>query len=126
MVNKRKEYEYLDIIGIHYFTGTQKRQTKTIEKELYHIDEFIKKIKAETGHTIEHFEYGPGIGVAYFEGKDVPVHENEGLKNFRKSYQTFPLRDRLPLKWDELLVQPVVYILHRYVTKRQIWILTIV
>lgn len=84
LVNKRKEYEYLDIIGIHYFTGTQKRQTKTIEKELCHIDEFIKKIKAETGHTIEHFEYGPGIGVAYFEGKDVPVHENEGLEKLQE------------------------------------------
>lgn len=78
-IEKKKKYPFLDVIGIHYFTGTQKLKVKTIEKELHHIDAFIEKVKTETGYEIEHFEYGPGIGVSYFEGKDVPVHEDEGI-----------------------------------------------
>lgn len=84
LLHKKEDYPFLDIIGIHYFTGTQKRQTKVIEKELRYIDEFIEKIRKETGHELEHFEYGPGIGVTYFEGKDVPAHENEGLEELQR------------------------------------------
>lgn len=80
LIRSLKDYPFLTVAGIHYFTGTQKRQAKTIEKELNRIDAFIKKIEEETGLVIENFEYGPGVGVQYFEGKDVPLFEDEGLQ----------------------------------------------
>ena len=84
MIEEKKQYPNLTIAGIHYFTGTQKRQAKTIEKELKRIDDFIVRIKEETGLEIENFEYGPGVGVPYFEGKDVPLFEDEGLMELQQ------------------------------------------
>lgn len=84
IIKEKKEYPNLTIAGIHYFTGTQKRQAKTIEKELKRIDDFIVRIKDETGLEIENFEYGPGVGVPYFEGKDVPLFEDAGLMELQQ------------------------------------------
>lgn len=79
MVKQAANYPYLQVKGLHYFTGTQKKQAKTIQKELNRVDEFLKRLKEETGHDMEYLEYGPGVGVPYFEGKDVPLFTDEGL-----------------------------------------------
>lgn len=84
LIRTLPDYPFLHVTGIHYFTGTQKRQVKTVEKELLKIDAFLEKVKEETGHEMEHFEYGPGIGVSYFEGKDVPLHEDDSLLELKE------------------------------------------
>ena len=57
---------------------------QTNGEELLKIDAFLEKVKEETGHEMEHFEYGPGIGVSYFEGKDVPLHEDDSLLELKE------------------------------------------
>lgn len=67
IIKKRDEYKGIEIVGIHYFTGTQKKKAKPIIRELDYISEFIDRVKAELNFTIERVEYGTGLAVDYFD-----------------------------------------------------------
>ena len=62
--------KYLKLVGIHYFSGTQKSMKK-IEKELTMLAEYgpelAKKLGVSEGLSLE---YGPGIGIDYFRKSD--------------------------------------------------------
>ncbi len=64
------EHPWLEPIGIHYFTGTQKKKAKRILKELDELDEFLCCLEAELGWKAQRLEYGPGLPVSYFEGEE--------------------------------------------------------
>lgn len=66
VIEHRDEYEGLDIIGLHMYTGTQKKKSSQIAKELNLLDEFIKKLKNQYNYDTKHVEYGPGMAVEYF------------------------------------------------------------
>lgn len=72
LVKLVEESENLNFVGIHFFSGTQKKPKK-IAKELKYLVEFSEKIKEIAGDDIA-LEYGPGLGVDYFlssEGEDL-------------------------------------------------------
>ncbi len=66
IIEHRSEYPGFVIVGIHYFSGTQKRKATVIEKELHHLMEFFDKVEAEHDFRLERLEYGTGLAVDYF------------------------------------------------------------
>lgn len=78
IVDRRKEYPNLKIVGIHFFTGTQKKKLSVIEKELTKLDEFSKMLELEHGFNVERIEYGTGLAVDYFS-EDADKLEEERL-----------------------------------------------
>ncbi len=66
VVKNRDSYKGIDIVGIHYFTGTQKRKPAVIIKELDLVDAFVEKVKNELGFELKRVEYGTGLAVDYF------------------------------------------------------------
>lgn len=66
IVDKVMEADYLNLIGLHYYSGTQKK-FKKISSELLMLEEFGVMLKER--YKLEHFllEYGPGLIVSYFE-----------------------------------------------------------
>ncbi len=64
------EHPWLEPIGIHYFTGTQKKKAKRILRELDELDEFLLDLETELGWKAQYLEYGPGLPVSYFEGEE--------------------------------------------------------
>lgn len=66
IIKNRESYKGIEIVGIHYFTGTQKRKAKPIIRELDYIASFIAKVKDELDFTVERVEYGTGLAVDYF------------------------------------------------------------
>lgn len=66
IIKNRDDYKGVKIVGIHYFTGTQKRKPAVIVKELDYITEFVKKTESELGFKIDRIEYGTGLAVDYF------------------------------------------------------------
>ncbi len=54
----------LELVGIHYFSGTQKT-IKRIEKELTELAEYGKKLQQQLGRKLS-LEYGPGLSVNCF------------------------------------------------------------
>ena len=75
---------FLKIEGLHYFTGTQKKSPDRLRKEIRYVDGFLTKLKEEINCDIQNLEYGPGIAVPYFEGKEPETFTDEGLAELRK------------------------------------------
>ena len=59
----------LDIIGIQYYSGTQKREEKII-KEVEYLNDFIKKTE-KNGFNFSRIEYGAGLKVGYFQNENI-------------------------------------------------------
>ena len=67
IIRDRASYPGVKIVGIHYFTGTQKKRAKGIIKELDYLEELVHRVKDEMDFTIERLEYGTGLAVDYFD-----------------------------------------------------------
>lgn len=67
VIRNRDSYKGLEIVGLHYFTGTQKTKVQTIRRELSLLDEFCQELESELGFRAEHIEYGTGLAVEYFK-----------------------------------------------------------
>lgn len=72
----------LIIEGVEYFSGTQKKSLKKIEREIEHLNNFIKKIEKEYKINLNEIEYGPGLSINYF--KEDYFNEEEYLKEINK------------------------------------------
>lgn len=64
----------MEVIGIHYYAGTQKT-AKKIESELQLLDAYGARLRKD--YHIEHLEleYGPGLMVSYFENAGAAEQE---------------------------------------------------
>lgn len=69
ILENRSKYNMLNIMGIQYFSGTQKKLSRRIIKEIEYVDDFVQKLKNELGFIIEELEFGPGFPVMYFEAE---------------------------------------------------------
>ena len=91
ILNKEK-YKAIDFIGLHYYSGTQKKNASVIEKDIRRFEEFIERLEAECGYVPRHVEYGPGAASDYFvppyDEKDNETLQQtaELLKGFAKKY----------------------------------------
>ena len=63
-----KDDEFLNLAGIHYYSGTQKKMKK-IAKEIEMLKEFKDEIFNKHGIVISELEYGPGLIYNYFENE---------------------------------------------------------
>ena len=70
-------HPFARVEGLHYFTGTQKKAPKRIQKELTHLDDFLDELARDCGWHAEMLEYGPGLPVCYFEGEKDSAPEME-------------------------------------------------
>ena len=68
------------LIGIQFFSGTQKNSIKKIRRELSCLDEFMKSFSDKTGRYLPRLEYGPGFPVTYF--RDEEWSESDFLDSF--------------------------------------------
>ena len=67
LIKCRADFANVHIIGLHYFTGTQKTKPSKIEKELASLDELLCELKESFGFEPAHIEYGTGLGVEYYK-----------------------------------------------------------
>ena len=67
LIRNRADYQGVEIVGIHYFTGTQKRKAKPILRELDYLRDLVARVKDELDFTIQRLEYGTGLAVDYFD-----------------------------------------------------------
>jgi len=66
IVKNRASHPNVEIIGIHYFTGTAKKKIEKLKKELSLSAELISTLDKEYGFKTQLLEYGPGLAVPYF------------------------------------------------------------
>ena len=67
ILENRYSYQYLNIVGLHYFSGTQHFLLKHIKKDIDYIDKFLTELKDNLGYLAEELELGLGLPVNYFK-----------------------------------------------------------
>lgn len=60
----------VNIVGLHYFAGTQRTKLKHQREELEMLQGMFKDLRDRFHLPLEWFEYGPGLAYPYFEGDD--------------------------------------------------------
>ena len=66
IISEREKYAGIEIEGIQFYSGTQKRNLSQMQEELEHLDAFIRDLEDINGMEIRTLEYGPGFFVPYF------------------------------------------------------------
>ncbi|SHH37654.1 diaminopimelate decarboxylase [Clostridium collagenovorans DSM 3089] len=67
IISNRNSYKNIEIEGIQFFSGTQKKSGGRIKKELNMLDDFCENLKTSYGFDAKRLEYGPGLPISYFE-----------------------------------------------------------
>ncbi len=80
IISERKSHKNIDILGIQFFSGTQKTSLKKLNRELKMLDEFIARLYEEYRFTVRELEYGTGFPVSYFTEDE--FDEDEFLRGF--------------------------------------------
>lgn len=79
---EKGSYEGVDIVAIHYYSGTQKKKLAVVEKELAELEELADTLEERFGLSGVSLEYGPGLPADYFgddpEGRDMAVLAEAG------------------------------------------------
>lgn len=69
-IANRLEYCGVEIEGIHYFAGTQRKKLTEQKAELVMLKELMAELKSVYGFEVQKLEYGPGLPVPYFTVDD--------------------------------------------------------
>lgn len=106
VIEKRDSYKGLDIIGLHYYSGTQKKKASVIEKELNTLGLFIDRLKEEYNFTTKHLEYGTGMACDYFSENSEEI-DMKLLEEVAPVVNTFAEKYPLNIEMGRFFASPV-------------------
>lgn len=83
VIDNRSSYPNIEIVGIHFFSGTQKKKASVIEKELDKLVAFVEEVAAEHQFALQRLEYGTGLAVDYFtaEAEELELSRLEAISD---------------------------------------------
>lgn len=96
IISKRNEFEYLDILGIQFFSGTQKTSLKKLKREVDKLDNLLILLKEKYDYTAEELEYGTGFPAAYF--KEDTINEDELIGGFAQLLNEMTSKPKITLE----------------------------
>ncbi len=102
---------YIKIIGLQFFSTTQKRSIKRLNKELDEVLNFFNELNEEYNANLEEIEFGPGLSATYFI--DEEYNEEEYLQEFSKILESIPSSINITLE----LGRSIAYTCGSYITK---------
>lgn len=108
IIRDRAAYEGVEIVGIHFFSGTQKKKAKIIDKELTYIDEFCTRLKDELDFAVDRVEYGTGLAVDYFND-DADAAEEERLSEISPKIREIAEKYHLTVEMGRFFAAPCGY-----------------
>lgn len=77
IVANKDAYPHVRICGIQYFSGTQKRSSKRVRRELDHLAPVLAKLEEMLGKGAFELEYGTGMPVDYTEDDDAAAAQTD-------------------------------------------------
>ncbi len=80
IVARRGETPEVDLLGIQFFSGTQKTSLKKLKREVGKLDDLLTLLEEKYGFVAQELEYGPGFPVSYFQSDE--LDEAELLSGF--------------------------------------------
>ena len=96
IVSERNDHRNISIVGIQFFSGTQKTSIKKYRRELDMLNAFLNKLKDEYSFEAEELEYGTGFPVSYFKGDD--LDEDTLLDSFTELLNGYSFKCRIILE----------------------------
>lgn len=94
LVGARAQYPHVRMTGLHFFSGTQKRNPQIIGRELAMLNEFSGALQKDFGFETRKLEYGAGLFADYF-GENAEAREEKLLGDaapfVRKAAERFEL-----------------------------------
>ena len=102
IIKNRGKYENLKIIGIQYFSGTQKKSIKNLQRELEYIQNFIETLNEKYNYEIEELEFGPGFPVQYFQNEE--FDEETFLNDFSNLINKMTYKGKIILELGRSMV----------------------
>ncbi len=112
IIKNRDSYKGMEIVGLHYFTGTQKKKAKPIERELDYLADLIVRVKDDLGFTVNRIEYGTGLAVNYFDSNADELEE-ERLASISEKIRELSEKTELTVEMGRFFAAPCGY----YLTK---------
>ena len=108
IISDRTDYPGVEIEGLQFYSGTQKKDLSQMKTELEHLDEFIGELKSESGFEAQVLEYGPGFFVPYFK-KDKSEDVENILSEFRALLESLNFRGKVVLEMGRFLAAACGY-----------------
>lgn len=108
MVSDRGNYPGIEIEGLQFYLGTQKRELSQMKTELEHLDEFIGELKEVNGFETRVLEYGPGFFVPYFK-KDKSEDVENVLGEFKELLECLKFKGKVVLEMGRFLAATCGY-----------------
>ncbi|MBQ9461327.1 MAG: alanine racemase [Clostridia bacterium] len=96
MIVSRRSTNRLNVMGIQYFSGTQKTSLKKYQRELEYLSGFLGRLREEYSFEARELEYGTGFPVSYFAGDK--LDEPALLKGFSEILDGLPHKPRIILE----------------------------
>lgn len=93
---KSENFSNFTILGLQYFSTTQKRSLKRLAKELSEITTFFNELNETYNANLTEIEFGPGLSAAYF--KDEEYNEEEYLDEFANLLDSIPSNINITLE----------------------------
>ena len=116
IIKNRDKYKKLEFVGIQYFSGTQKKSTKKIFRELDYLDKFINKLKTKYNFNVEELEYGGGFAVNYFDGNE--FDETEYLNEVSEIFENIEYDGKIILELGRSIAASCGFYLTKVVDKK--------
>lgn len=101
IISHPDEFKGITVIGIHYYSGTQKSLRK-INKDLEKIKSALTGLKEKYGFEPQLVEYGPGLCVEYFED-DWQEKEKQSLDEAAEVLREFAVEYPLGIEMGRFL-----------------------
>lgn len=117
--NRNIFFQNIDIIGIHYFAGTQRKNSnwEKQKKELKHICDFCRNIEEDYHFKMKKIEYGPGLPVPLFENDDY-TDTLLPLREMSETFQDMSKRIDLTIEMGRFIVSECGYYVTRLMDKK--------
>lgn len=96
IISNKEKYTNINFIGIQYFSGTQKRTNRRLQKEIDYLDEFLARLEEKYSYIPEELEFGTGFPVHYFEGEE--FDEEEFLKEFSQGIDNMKYQGKIVME----------------------------
>ncbi len=111
IIGQDKDTSPVCIKGIHLFSGTSKRKVRAVEKDLDAIRELLSEAEEKYGFRADIVEYGPGLGVDYFEKSSAESEEAERntLKEASQYLNEFSKEYPLSIEMGRFMAAPAGY-----------------
>jgi len=108
IIKERRQHPHIRVAGIHYFSGTMKKKPAKIIKELAYLEDFLDRLKQETGYYPAELEYGTGLAVDYFS-EDADSLETARLEEISPALNEMASRLSLTVEMGRFFAAPCGY-----------------